>query len=146
LIVTEEKKMTEEEYVLFLYKLRGFNQISQEIGQVRDDRSKWRDQRISERHRQWGFDCPATDIDFLLLEFSAGKAKALIEYKCEGAPISFKGNNAGMHSKSYSALCDLADKAAIPFFVTIYSDDFRFWTVIAYNDYAKFCLDGGIKF
>lgn len=36
---------------------------------VAEERNGWRDERISKRHRQWGRDCPAVDIDFLMLEY-----------------------------------------------------------------------------
>jgi len=104
---------------------------------VKPERTFWRDEALSQRHRRWGFNCPATDIDFPLIEYSAGKVKALIEYKHESANIDFIRSSIGMHPKSYSALCDLADRASIPFFITIYTEDFRFWQVIPYNSYAK---------
>jgi hypothetical protein len=96
---------------------------------------------LSQRHRSWGFNCPATDIDFLLIEYSAGKAKALVEYKHESANIDFVKEGIGMHPKSYSALCDLADRAGLPFFVVRYTEDFRFWQVIPYNSRAKVWLE-----
>lgn len=108
---------------------------------VKSERTGWRDKAISERHRLWGFNCPATDIDFLVIEYSAGKAKALIEYKHEKAHIDFSKNGVGMHPKSYSALCDLADRANLPFFVIRYAENFRFWQVIPFNDHAKVWLE-----
>lgn len=51
-----------------------------EIG-VRTERTGWRDQEISARHRHWGFDCPAVDLDFLVVEYNHGLPVALIEYK-----------------------------------------------------------------
>lgn len=107
---------------------------------VKGERTGWRDMAISQRHRMWGFNCPAADIDFLLIEYSAGKAKALIEYKHEGARINFEEDNVGMHPKSYSALCDLANRANLPFFIIRYAENFRFWQVIPYNSYAKVWL------
>jgi hypothetical protein len=51
------------------------------IGGVRQERTGWRDQEISERHRQWGAGCPAVDLDFLLTEIHVGEPTALVEYK-----------------------------------------------------------------
>ena len=33
--------------------------------EVRQERSGWRDMRLSERHRRWGWNCPAVDLDHL---------------------------------------------------------------------------------
>lgn len=45
------------------------------------ERTGWRDQEISERHRRWGFNCPAVDVDFLLIEYDQGTPVAIIDYK-----------------------------------------------------------------
>lgn len=98
---------------------------------VREERTLWRDQALSERHRQWGWDCPAVDIDFLLLEFDQGKAVALIEYKNEHA--------APQHAShpSYKALIDLGDRAGIPVFAVRYADDFSWWRVSPLSRVAR---------
>ena len=49
------------------------------------ERTGWRDQALSERHRAWGWDCPALDMDFVMIEYDNGKATALVEYKHEQA-------------------------------------------------------------
>jgi len=99
--------------------------------QVREERSGWRDQRISERHRSWGYDCPALDIDFLMLEYDAGKAMALVEYKHEDAAPIRRGH------PSIRALVDLADRAGLPAFVVRYTDDFIRWYVTPLNEHAR---------
>ena len=104
--------------------------------QPRREESHWRDQKISEYHRQWGFNCPATDIDFLLIEYSAGKAKALVEYKQEGAALAFEGGKGGANKKTYDAITDLCDRACLPFFVVEYKGDFSMWKVHPINRYA----------
>lgn len=103
----------------------------------RDERTHWRDEAISLRHREWGFHCPATDIDFLLNEYDGGKTKALIEYKHEGSSVNFLNPTSGMHPKSYDALRDLSNRAGIPIFVVRYKEDFSFWQVFSLNDIAK---------
>lgn len=70
---------------------------------VRAERSGWRDQRISERHRHWGFDCPAVDLDFLVAEYNHGLPVALIEYKHHG------GIAPTVAHPTYRALRALAD-------------------------------------
>lgn len=99
--------------------------------EVKQERTSWRDQGLSERHRLWGWDCPAIDIDFLLLEFDEGKACALVEYKNEHAQTQ--------HTKhpSYKALIDLGDRAGVPVFACRYSDDFVKWVVFPLNEKAK---------
>jgi hypothetical protein len=98
---------------------------------VREERTGWRDQRISARHRAWGYDCPALDIDFLLLEYDAGKAVALVEYKHEDAPAVRRSH------PSIQAIIDLADRAGLPAFVVRYADNFAWWYVIPLNDHAR---------
>ena len=55
---------------------------------TRQERTGWRDEGISRRHRTWGVALTAVDLDFMLVEYTDGKATALIEYKSEhAAPI-----------------------------------------------------------
>lgn len=91
--------------------------------QVRQERTNWRDEGLSERHRLWGWDCPAIDIDFLALEYNKGKAVALVEYKNEHA------RKQDYSHPSYRALVDLGDKATLPVFVCRYSDNFMRWEI-----------------
>jgi len=102
---------------------------------VSDERTGWRDGRISDRHRQWGYDCPALDIDFLMLEYDAGKAVALVEYKHEDAPVVRRSH------PSIQAVIDLAYRAGLPAFVVRYADDFASWYVIPLNDHARAVVD-----
>ena len=52
---------------------------------VRAERTGWRDQALSDRHREWGFNCPSVDLDFLMVEYNIGLPVALVEYKNERA-------------------------------------------------------------
>lgn len=99
--------------------------------EVSKERSGFRDQALSERHRLWGWDCPAVDVDFLLIEYDSGKVCALVEYKSESAP-SQKASH-----PSYRAMKDLANRADIPFLVCRYSDQFTRFHVIPMNNYAR---------
>jgi len=86
--------------------------------EVAQERTGWRDQEISARHRMWGYDCPALDLDFLMLEYDQGKAAALVEFKNEKAmPIR-------MGHPSIRALIGLADAANIPLFLVRYDSHF----------------------
>ena len=98
---------------------------------VREERTGWRDQRISERHRLWGYNCPATDIDFLLLEYDTGKPAAIVEYKRDGA---FKPN---LKHSTYRAMSILADCAEIPFLIAFYWPKTWAFQVLPVNEYAK---------
>lgn len=101
---------------------------------VRLERTGWRDQEISNRHREWGFNCPAADLDFLVVEYNIGKPVALIEYKHHLA------NTPDIKHATYRALKDLADGyrgQPLPFLVGFYWPDiwaFRVWPI---NDIAK---------
>ena len=99
--------------------------------QVSPERTGWRDEGISRRHREWGLDCPAIDIDFLLIEYDYGKAMALVEYKHEYAKEQHSTH------QSYKALIDLGDRAGIPVFATRYANDYSWWKVTALNEYAR---------
>ena len=48
---------------------------------VAPERTGWRDEKISLRHRMWGFDCPAVDVDFVMVEFDRARVVAIVEYK-----------------------------------------------------------------
>jgi len=79
---------------------------------VRDERTGWRDLTLSRRHRAWGVDCPANDID-LLVEVARGIPVAIIEYKRANANLE----------DSYQSIRSteiLADRAKVAFFVVRY--------------------------
>ena len=48
--------------------------------EVRNERTGWRDEGISRRHRLWGVTCAATDIDFLLVEQNYNTPRAIVEW------------------------------------------------------------------
>lgn len=95
------------------------------------ERTGWRDEGLSLRHRQWGVDCPAVDIDFLLLEYDNGAPVAIVEYKMQHS------NESKFEHPSYKALKSLCDKSGLPFFICRYSFDYSSMEVIPANDYAK---------
>lgn len=95
--------------------------------EVREERTGWRGLRLSERHRRWGWDCPAVDLDFLFLEYDREKAVAIVEYKHERATPQFRTH------PTYQAMIDLGDRAGVPVFGVRYADDFSWWRVTALN-------------
>lgn len=103
--------------------------------EVRKERTGWRDLGLSQRHRRWGWDCPAIDLDFLFLEYDRGKAVALVEYKHERAAPQYATH------PTYQAMIDLGTRAGVPVFATRYADDFSWWNVVPLNESAKRHLD-----
>lgn len=99
--------------------------------EVRKERSGWRDQNLSGRHRQWGWNCPAVDLDFLFLEYDKGKAVALVEYKHENAEPQKAAH------PTYQALIDLGTRASVPVFACRYADDFSWFKIVPLNEFAK---------
>ena len=94
---------------------------------VRPERTGWRDQGISERHRRWGFNCPAVDLDFVLCEFDEGRPYAIVEYKCQGASPIHRSH------PTLRALADLGNRAKVPVFLVVYSRDYVVFRVVGLN-------------
>lgn len=94
------------------------------------ERTGWRDEAISQRHRTWGRFATAIDIDFVLIESTfAAEPKALIEYKAQpgGYATSFQ----------LRVLCNLANMAGLPAFVAKYWSDTWAFIVLPQNDHAR---------
>lgn len=82
------------------------------------ERTGWRDEEISRRHRLWGVACPAVDLDFVLLEYHHGKPCAIVEYK------HVRAREIDPTKSNYRALVALANgyrNGAIPCFVARYN-------------------------
>ena len=110
-----------------------------------NERHNKRDEILSAKHRRWGYDVPAVDIDFLLVEYDRAKVQALIEYRHDNGQIR--------HDASIKAIIDLADRACVPFFIvryyyadddgSIWNDQHRtidtpaFFRIIACNQHAR---------
>lgn len=106
---------------------------------VRPERTGWRDPEISLRHREWGFDCPAVDLDFLVVEYNIGKPVALIEYKHHFARVP------DTRHPTYRALADLADNyggngGALPFLLVFYWPEVWAFQVQPMNKVARDCF------
>ncbi len=98
---------------------------------VKKERTGWRDKDLSERHRLWGWNCPAVDLDFLFLEYDKGKAAAIVEYKHESAQPQ------DARHPTYQALIDLGNRAELPVFAVRYSSDYTKWLVVPLNVCAR---------
>lgn len=86
---------------------------------TRKEKTGWRDLSLSLRHRDWGFNCPAVDID-LLVEFNCGIPAAIIEYKRWNS-------NPDDSVHSIRCLEILADRAKVAFFVVRYTNSESNW-------------------
>lgn len=104
--------------------------------EVRKERTGWRDLSLNERHREWGYDCPAVDVDQMFIEYDRAIPKALVEYKNEHAAPQ------RMNGTSYKALVALGNMAGLPVFFVRYADDFSWFRVYPMNalatDYVNF--------
>lgn len=98
---------------------------------TKKERTGWRDEKISRRHRLWGFNCPAIDIDFIMIEYNKGIPVALIEYK------RYTGSISNVHQNSVNAIIILADNSNIPFFIVYYWDDVWAFQIFPVNNIAK---------
>lgn len=98
------------------------------------ERSGWRDESISARHRQWGFNCPAVDIDFLAVEYSHAVPFALVEYKHTQAQMPDEDD------PNIRALKYLADNQAdgpLPFMLVFYDPEVWSFRVYPFNDASR---------
>ncbi len=97
------------------------------------ERTGWRDERISLRHRLfWGCNCPAVDIDFLVAEYNVGEPVALVEYKHEATKKPLE-----LEHPTYRALRSLCERAGLPFMVVYYRVDPWRFLVLPVNDRAQ---------
>jgi len=102
--------------------------------EVAPERTGWRDHELSQRHREWGFNCPAVDLDFVMAEYNHGKPVALIEYK------HYSAKEPNLLHPTYRALADLADNYAphpLPFMVVFYWPGDWYFRVLPVNEAAQ---------
>lgn len=101
--------------------------------EARKERTGWRCEKISERHREWGYGCSAVDLDFVVAEYNYALPVALIEYKEKHAL------EPDLNDAAYKTLLALADgyHKPLPFFIAIYCTDNWWFRIIPVNDIAK---------
>lgn len=99
--------------------------------QVRVERTGWRDAALSARHRLWGFNCPAVDLDFLMVEYNIGKPVGLVEYK------HHRAWEPDLRHPTYRALTELANIAGLPFLLAFYWPDIWAFRVTPVNQAAQ---------
>lgn len=108
--------------------------------EVKAEGAGWRDEALSRRHRTWGFDCPAVDIDFLAIEYDNRQPKAIVDYKKQTV---FSDRDFA----NFDTCASLYDKAGrnLPFFVTCYRQFPWRFTAWAYNESAQKFLHQQVK-
>lgn len=98
------------------------------------ERTGWRDSGLSQRHRYWGFNCPAVDLDFVMVEYNHGSPVALVEYKHKNAA------QLDTSHPTYKALVALADgysKGPLPCFIARYDPEVWTFSVIPLNETCR---------
>lgn len=101
-----------------------------------NERTGWRDEAFSKRHRFYGKKLGLVNIDGVWC-FSAGNGlpKALVEFKNENAePLS-------RESYEFKVLFNLAQKSELPAFIIRYKSNFSEYMVTPINGKAKIILD-----
>lgn len=128
--MVSDQVFTQKEYISFLHNLRGHKGQRPFMPPVRKEITGDRDMELSKLHRDWGWDVPMVDIDFL--EYNQAKPIALIEYKkrdnWERAPVERNAN--------LKALIKLGQQARVPVFCVFYKPDHSMYRVIGLNSYA----------
>jgi hypothetical protein len=128
--------VNEARYVEFMYDLREYSvpgrkkqgkEVSRELNKnfiINED--DWDNQALSNRHRDWGYDCPAVDLDFIVV--NKGKIAALVEYKhndSSALPSKFKHHPTGITLSSLAKEFGLK----IPLLFCYYNDDYSRFTL-----------------
>jgi hypothetical protein len=97
------------------------------------ERTGWRCEWISQRHREWHFSLAMTDLDFVCIESRFSDPVALIEYKAM--------RPRELQTSSLNAIRKLANLAALPFFITFYLERFPAFWVEPRNERAAAMID-----
>ena len=125
-----EYVLTQQQYAQFLHHIRGHNGQLPGRPPVKSEHTFERDLTLCTLHRQWGYDVPATDIDFL--EYDNRNPNALVEYKKRDnwrtAPVDKDAN--------LTALIRLGNRAQIPVFCVFYKPDHSMFRVIPVNTFG----------
>ncbi len=128
--IGHQQNLSEKEFVKIQYKLRekivqGRTEQGIEIAnklsiKLNKTKETWPGEIISYRHRDWGWDCPAVDVDFFVINNCA--VAGIVEYKnmqSFSKPSQFKAHPTG------KALTNLAVKGKkdVPLIFVYYSGD-----------------------
>lgn len=103
------------------------------------ERTGWRDEAISRRHRDWGEHLPAVDADFLLLEYDHSTIVGVVDYKHHQryglwAPDV---DLVSIDEWSVRALRHAADRLGVPFWLAVYWPATWSFLVVPVNGVAR---------
>jgi len=98
---------------------------------VKEEGTFTRDMALLERHRDWGWDCPAEDIDFI--EYNHRHPVALVEYKKRH---SLKAVTPTLDA-NLETLASLGNLARLPVFATFYTPDLHWYRCFGVNWFGK---------
>ena len=166
--ITDNVKLDEASFIIFLYSLRNAKEQRRACGIIRAAKGKekgyviglehgieFKNQPISRYHRSLGYDVPIADIDFIEIGNADDLTPLLmVEYKEKSSSYRIEQARATDGRESYQsvpALRRFADKARVPFILTKYSisqnpNDDGEYIVWAINDLArKLIPEEGIK-
>lgn len=101
-------------------------------------------QLLSDRHREWGYDCSAVNLDFV--PYDDGRPVGLVEYKHEYAASFVVADQAARIRRPFGVLKTLADMAGLPLLVCRHADDFSWWRAQAVNERARVFLPHRAEF
>lgn len=103
--------------------------------QVSPERTGWRDEEISRRHRDYGIALPAVDMDFVLIEYDSAEVCAVIEHK------RYTAKPVNLNSTSIVAMSRFATKGEVPFYIVRYwpatNTEPWYYEVMPVNSYAS---------
>ena len=103
------------------------------------ERTGGRDQELSSRHREWGYNCPTVDLDFTMVEYNHGLPVALVDYKFHKAAYP------DLRHPTYRALRHLADyhSPPLPFIISFYwKAPWNFYVIPVNSEAMKFFNEG----
>lgn len=103
------------------------------VNNVPVERSRFRDEWISQWHRSLGYGFPAVDVDFLLIEYDRRIPIALIDYKAR-AP---KDSDIDQTSANIQAICWMADASGLSFWWTYYRAESKQFYPRPMNELAR---------
>ena len=99
------------------------------------ERTGWRDKNLSGRHRDWGVNCPMSDLDFIGTEYDNREPVALIDYKQRRNPYEPLPHTMRLlkDDSNLWVLGRLGALAQIPSFVVFYGGQFAWFQVQGLN-------------
>ena len=84
------------------------------------ERTGFRDEAISRRHREWGINCPVVDVDLSFIEYDLSIPAAFVDYKerHSSVPLSDQASNLRALGGLYNE-----HGQQLPFFVCYYDSE-----------------------